>query len=101
MIVKFKDKKLENLYLDSHSKGYKGFPANLIQPFRDTILILENAPNIENLKRDKSLDFKPRDYYKSNSYSIRINKKFRIIFEIIDDQTVILVLEVTDPHDRD
>lgn len=101
MIVKFKDKKLETLYLDSTSKGYKGFPADILKPFRKTVVKLENSLNIENLRQQKSLDFKSRDFYKKNTYSVRVNDQYRIIFELIDNQTIIIILEVTDPHDRD
>ena len=100
MIVKFKDKKLEELYTNMQSRGYKGFSSNLIKPFRKTINKLENSTTIEILKQFKSLDFKSCDYYKTNCYSVRVNDQYRIIFEIINNQTIIIVIEVIDYHDK-
>jgi len=100
MEVEFKDKKLEELYTNPSSIGFKGFPSNLIKPFRKTIQKLKDSSSFDDLRKFHSLALKSCEYYKDDCFAVRINQQYRLVFEYINNQKLILVLEAVDYHDR-
>ena len=87
----FKDKKLENIYNTWVSRD---FSKEIIIKFIQKINILKNIFSINDLRNLRSLNFEKLNNYKYWDYSIRVNKSYRIIFNIIWNE--IKIIEVTD-----
>lgn len=72
-------------------KGYTGklsFPVEVATKFRQRIFQIKNALNTQDLRNNKSLHFeKLKEKKYEGKYSIRINKAYRIIFRVIDDES--------------
>ena len=91
MELYFKNKKLENIYNTWKSRN---FSKEIIIKFIQKINILKNISNIKDLRNLRSLNFEKMKNYDIWDYSIRINKSYRIIFNIIWNE--IKIIEVTD-----
>ena len=87
----FKEKKLEKLYNTGISRD---FSQEIIIKFIQKINILKNIYTTNDLIRLRSLNFEKLKNYKNWDYSIRLNKGYRIIFNIIWNE--IKIIEVTD-----
>ena len=75
-------------------------PANTEKGFRDAVKYLKGAKSLQDVYDMKSFHF---EKYKSGKYhgkhSIRCDKQFRLILDVVTDPDLIIVLEeVTDPH---
>ncbi len=91
MEVIFKDRKLKKIYETWKSKD---FSKEIIIKFIQKINILKNIFNINDLKNLRSLNFEKLNNYKDWDFSIRVNKWYRIIFNITWNE--IKIIEVTD-----
>ncbi len=91
MQLVFKDEKLEKLY---NSWKSKKFSKIIVIKFIQKINILKNICSINDLKNLKSLNFEKLNNYKKWDYSIRVNKSYRIIFNIVWNE--IKIIEVVD-----
>ncbi len=87
----FKYKKIENIYNNWVSRN---FSREIIIRFIQKINILKNIFNINDLNNLKSLNFEKLNNYKNWDYSIRVNRWYRIIFNIIWKE--IKIIEITD-----
>jgi len=87
----FKNKKLENIYETWNSRN---FSQEIIIKFIQKINVLKNVFILSDLNNLKSLNFEKLNNYKYLDYSIRINKWYRIIFNIIWNE--IKIIEITD-----
>ena len=87
----FKNKKIEKIYETWDSRDFSN---EIVIKFIQKINILKNIKNINDLRNLRSLNFEKMKNYKVWDYSIRINKSYRIIFNIIWDE--IKILEITD-----
>jgi len=91
MDIIFKNKKVEDIYNTWKSKN---FSIEIIIKFIQKINILKNISNIVDLRNLRSLNFEKMNNYEKWDYSIRVNKSYRIIFNIIWNK--IKIIEVTD-----
>ena len=104
MKIEFKDPKLADLYqgIKVTDKKYR-YDEPLLNQFRKTVRKLESANNIEQLFQFTSLNYeKLKGNLKSKS-SVRINIKYRLIFEEILNEknpknVEILALEEISKH---
>jgi len=87
----FKNKKIEKIYETWESRVFSN---EIVIKFIQKINTLKNIKNINDLRNLRSLNFEKMKNYKVWDYSIRINKSYRIIFNIIGDE--IKILEITD-----
>lgn len=91
MELYFKDKKIEKIYNTWESRD---FSIEIIIKFIQKINILKNINNVMDLRNLRSLNFEKMKNYEIWDYSIRVNKSYRIIFNIIWNE--IKIIEVTD-----
>ena len=93
MIVKFRSLYLEKLYCGKLPKGKPHYNSEVVIQFKKTILRLEQAENTGQLKQIRSLHFEALKGNKKGSYSVRVNKQYRLEFEIEND--IITFSEIT------
>ena len=91
MELYFKNKKIEEIYDTWESRD---FSKEIIIKFIQKINILKNIFNISDLRNLRSLNFEKLNNYKTWNYSIRVNKSYRIIFNIVWNE--IKIIEITD-----
>jgi len=98
MQVEFRDKKLEEIYYTWKSKK---FSDEIIIKFIQKINILKNIFNINDLLNLRSLHFEKLKNYKTWDYSIRVNKSYRIVFNIIwNEIKIIEVIELSNHYNN-
>jgi plasmid maintenance system killer protein len=95
MKVLFTDKKLEVLYNTGISKDY---PADIIQRFVDKVDYIMQCDNPVTLITIRSLHFEKLKNYSQWTYSIRVNRKRRIIFDIIQYEIQIIAINELSNH---
>ena len=91
MELYFKNKKIEKIYDTWESRD---FSKEIIIKFIQKINILKNIFNISDLRNLRSLNFEKLNNYKTWNYSIRVNKSYRITFNIAWNE--IKIIEITD-----
>ena len=91
MELYFKNKKIEKIYDTWESRD---FSKEIIIKFIQKINILKKIFNISDLRNLRSLNFEKLNNYKTWNYSIRVNKSYRIIFNIVWNE--IKIIEITD-----
>lgn len=92
MKVIFKNKELAQLYdLQISNK----FSNNIIRWFVKIVNYMENLFVIKDIQNINSLHFKKLKKYKNWQYSVRINKQYRIIFNISKDWEI-TIIEITE-----
>lgn len=79
MIIAFYDKQLYDLYTSWKSPKY---PKWVISSFVEKINLLKSISKITELNAFKSLNFEKLNNYKKWDYSIRLNKQYRLVFNI-------------------
>lgn len=99
MEVRFKDHKLEKLFLTplSELKGKQPFFVDVIKQFKKKIPILIAISRLEELRALKGLNFEYLKGDRKGECSIRLNDQYRLIFEQISENEikVILVNEIS------
>jgi len=77
----FADKHLIELYEKGRSKKYKFIDKPLAKKFVERVGRIEAAATIYDLREPPSMEFEALEGY-SNRFSIRINRQYRLEFEI-------------------
>ena len=98
MKIEFADKHLARLFTDEAHK--LGLPIAVIKGARFKILQLEMAPDERTLRNWSGLEYKKLKPPREGQRQIRINKQYRIVFELLDQEQPprIRILEIDDPH---
>lgn len=78
MIIKFADKELELIFTTWKSKKFNN---DLVYTYVKKVILIQEAQNENDLRNLKSLHFEKLKWNNSE-YSIRLNDKYRLIFEI-------------------
>ena len=99
MQVIFKDKYLQDLYEGQPVKGKPKYSENVLDKFALKIQTIENAITIQDLKKLRGLNFEALKGNLLGFYSIRVDRKYRIIFSIEKDtilvQDVVIIEELS------
>ncbi len=90
MKVQFKDMYLKKLYANEQIKGKPIYPLEIVESFKEKVLLMEQLINTKQLRAYKSLHFEALKGNKKGLYSIRVNKQYRIEFSI-ENNSIILV----------
>ena len=101
MIITFKNASLENLYKGRPIKGKPIYSKEVILQFKKTVLRIEQADNIFQLKQFKSLNFEALKGNKKGLFSVRVNKQYRLEFKLVNDKitlTEIILIEELSKH---
>ncbi len=98
MRFEFKTKDLLLLYTEE--KDWYRFPAGVVDSFFDAMSIIDSAATEKDIRAFKSLHFEKLSGTRSGQYSLRLNKQFRLIIEIIKDLQgkLIWIIEIVDYH---
>lgn len=99
--VEFKDKHLEKIENGSAKDLQKaGVPLEVVEQLRNRLQFLRSAPDERTLRNWKSLHYEKLKGDREGEKSIRLNKKWRLIFTIDDSQSPakITILKVEDYH---
>jgi len=99
MDVEFKDRRLRTLMTDEAADT--GLPISVIKSARRKIEFLEAAPDERTLRHWKSLHYEKLLGDREGQRSIRLNLKWRIVFEIDTNANPpkIKIVEIVDYHD--
>ena len=81
MKFSFGDKHIESLYTNGHSKKHKYINKKLATIFVERVNRIEAAETIYDLRQPPSMHFESLEGH-TNRFSIRINNKYRLEFEI-------------------
>lgn len=98
MDIEFADGTLALIETDHAAKT--GLPVSVINSFRDKLVVIRAAPDERVLRNWKSLHYEKLEGYQDGRRSIRLNKKWRIVFTIDTEckPNKITVLAVEDYH---
>ena len=88
MVVRFRKKTLENLFLGVKDAKKPKYDSNVILQFKKTVLKLKLAEGISQLVKIKSLNFEHLKGNLAGYCSVRVNKGYRIIFVIESDDKI-------------
>ena len=102
MEVEFRDEELENLYEGKkvRNRKYKSNPT-LVKNFIKTVERIEAAPDLDTLKQIASLNLEDLQGDLKGYSSVRVNKKYRLIIELVkgaDDQVRLVGIEDLTNH---
>lgn len=84
MLVRFRNSKLEKIY-QGKITGKTAYSKEVITQFKKTVLKLEQADNTSQLQQFRSLNFEALKGDRKGLYSVRVNKQYRLEFEIEND----------------
>lgn len=90
MTIAFTNAYLEKLYTGKTVKGKPLYSIEVVTQFKKTILRLEQAENSTQLRQFRSLNFEALKGNKKGLYSVRVNKQYRLEFEIEHDTITLL-----------
>jgi proteic killer suppression protein len=92
MKIIFNNDYLESLYQGKESKKKPLYNEEVLIQFKKKLLILQMIESTKDLKKFKSLRFKPLKGEKKGLFSIRVNQSYRLEFKIINEQTIEIIL---------
>lgn len=84
MLVKFNNSYLEKIY-QGKTKGKISYSSEVVIQLKKTVLKLEQADNTAQLRQFRSLNFEALKGDKKGLYSVRVNKQYRLEFQIEND----------------
>jgi toxin HigB-1 len=98
MRFKFKDSKLERLYIIG--EGANALPENVVRRFLMTVALIAQIPDERSLYAYKGLRFEKLKGDRAGEYSLRLNQQYRLCFEVQKDQegNLVYILEIVDYH---
>jgi len=99
MKIIFQDEYLEEL-AESKETGKRRYPTEVETAFKRRIFQMKHLGGTQYLRDIKSLHFeKLKDKRYSGKYSIRLNKAFRLIFQIGKDESLeVIIIEEINNH---
>ncbi len=86
MEIEFKSVELFNFYTGNYS-GKQKFAEDIIKRFKSKIDFIITAGNINELSKMRSLNIEKY----SNHWSARINKQYRIEFDFVKPNTIVIL----------
>ncbi|MBE5318156.1 type II toxin-antitoxin system RelE/ParE family toxin [Pedobacter sp. MR2016-19] len=100
MEIHFRDEYLEELAENKKFTGKPKFPEEVVIAYKKRIFQVKGAKGTQDLRQIKSLHFeKLKEKKFKDKYSIRLNKAYRLIFEIgKDDRLEIMIIEEINNH---
>lgn len=98
MNVEFATHELDRLEVDPKFKA--GFPQEVVKAYRKRIQFIRSAKDVRDLYGMQSNRFKKLKGNRSHQRSIRLNKQWRLILEIIESSpdNTIRVISIEDYH---
>ena len=85
MLIKFNNAYLKKIYTNEQLKGKPIYGIEIVKQFKKTVLKLELSDNTTQLRQFKGLNFEALKGDKKGLFSVRVNKQYRLEFEIEND----------------
>jgi toxin HigB-1 len=79
----------------SNLKGKQPFPIQVLKQYQLKIKILTEIRNLKELHPFRSLNFERLKGDRKHEYSIRLNKKYRLIFKEAETAIEIVIIEIS------
>jgi proteic killer suppression protein len=102
MIVRFNNTYLENLFESKPVTGKPKYSDEIILQFKKTILKLQFAENISEIRKFRGLNFEALKGDLKGYYSVRVNLQYRIILSLEKDGSIsvaeIIIIEDLSKH---
>lgn len=101
MEIRFNNVYLKKRYSNEVVKGKPIYNAEVVIQFKKTVLRLEQADNTTQLRQFSSLNFEALKGNNKGLYSVKVNKQYRLEFEIENDTinlSEILLVEDLSKH---
>ncbi len=98
MTVQFNNAYLEKLFQGKHVSGKPRYSSEVILKLKKTILKLQMAGNLREIKASKGLNFEALKGNLKGYYSVRVDRGYRLILTV-DKEHGIVVTEVLTVHD--
>lgn len=99
MVVSFEEEYLRELYEDGRSKDKKHrYQPDIVRRYQKAIGFLLFAERIEDLWKQKSLNYEVLSGDKAGRSSIRVNDKYRVEFtvQIYDNEPILTICNVVE-----
>jgi len=97
MDVRHVDKKLERLEVDENYTA--GFGREIVRAYRKVMGIIRAAADERAFYAMKSLHYEKLKGNRSHQRSMRLNKQFRLILQIIaEDRKIAVIISIEDYH---
>lgn len=88
MTIKIENQALAEIYQDI-DKGKSKYSATVKKTFRKAIKMLKNADDIAQIRKIRGLNFEALKGDLKGKYSVRVDKKYRIILRIEKDKILV------------
>lgn len=98
MTVQFNNAYLEKLFQGKQVSGKPRYSSEVILKFKKTILKLQMAGNLREIRSFKGLNFERVKGELKGYYSVRVDRGYRLILTV-DKEEKIVVTEVLTVHD--
>ena len=103
MIVQFKKLYLQKLFEDNDVSGKPKYEKAVITKFKKTILMLQYAENIQEIKTQKGLNFEGLKSNTKDYFSVRIDYEYRLILTLnkeykIEINEIIMIHDMTNHY---
>jgi toxin HigB-1 len=94
----FKDHRLETMYLNG--EGAEALPESVYRRFLTVMQIIASAPDERTFYAIKGLQTEKLSGNRRGQWSMRLNKQYRLCFEIHKDEegNIVYLLEIVDDH---
>lgn len=96
MRITFSDLYYERLYDGKPVKGKPKFPPEVIRHFIKKVKILEQTARSPDLLQLRSLNFEELKGDKQGTYSIRLNKQFRLELRLDNEEITLVEIVIVD-----
>ena len=93
MLIRFNNQYLQKLYEGKPVPGKLQFSEVIIIKFKKTILKMQYASDSRELRKFKGLNFESLKGNLKGYYSVRVDLKYRLIFQI-EQERIIKIIEV-------
>jgi proteic killer suppression protein len=102
MLISFNNPYLEKIFENKAVTGKPKYPADVIVKFKKTILKLQYAENIKEIKKFKGLNFEALKGEWKGYFSVRVDIQYRLLFRIEDDRSItvtgVIIIEALSKH---
>ncbi len=98
MIIHFKNTYLEALFQGKAVPGKPRYSNDIIVKFKKTILKLQFADNVREIKSQKGLNFEGLKGDYKGYFSVRIDRSYRLILTVDKDENV-TITDILSIHD--
>ncbi len=101
MIIEFNNAYLQRIFEGKQVTGKPKYSQDVILKYKKTVLILQNADSIKELRKFRGLNFEALKGDFKGYYSVRVDLQYRLILSVEKDSIVVkdvLIIEDLTNH---